>query len=66
MKYLHQGSTQYYAVIISSIQVLEKYPVTTFCTSPTAYRMLVLEDIKTYDLTSLRHCVSAGEPLVML
>jgi acetyl-CoA synthetase/medium-chain acyl-CoA synthetase len=44
------------------MQVLEDYPITTFCAPPTAYRMLVLEDLSHYR-TSLRHCVGAGEPL---
>jgi acetyl-CoA synthetase len=43
--------------------LLEKYAVTTFCCPPTIYRMLILLDLKAYDLTKLRHCVSAGEPL---
>jgi len=45
-----------------TMQLLEDYPVTTFCAPPTAYRMLVLEDLSHYQ-TSLRHCVGAGEPL---
>ncbi|KAI0237856.1 Acyl-coenzyme A synthetase ACSM3, mitochondrial [Lamellibrachia satsuma] len=45
------------------LQVLEKYPISTFCATPTAYRMLVLENFAKYNLSSIRHCVSAGEPL---
>jgi len=45
-----------------TLQVLESYPITTFCAPPTAYRMLVLEDLTRYR-TSLRWCVGAGEPL---
>jgi len=45
-----------------TMQLLEDYPITTFCAPPTAYRMLVLEDLSHYR-TSLRHCVGAGEPL---
>jgi acetyl-CoA synthetase/medium-chain acyl-CoA synthetase len=45
-----------------TLQLLESYPITTFCAPPTAYRMLVLEDIGRYRI-SLRHCVGAGEPL---
>ncbi len=37
--------------------------VTTFCAPPTLYRMLVLTDISKHDLSGLRHCLSAGEPL---
>jgi acetyl-CoA synthetase/medium-chain acyl-CoA synthetase len=46
-----------------TLSLLERYQVTTFCAPPTAYRMLVLEDLKSYDLRELRHCVGAGEPL---
>ncbi len=46
-----------------TLQYLEKYPVTTMCGAPTIYRMLVLEDLASYDFSSLRHCVGAGEPL---
>ena len=45
-----------------TLQLLEAYPITTFCAPPTAYRMLVLEDLGSAK-TSLRHCVGAGEPL---
>jgi acyl-coenzyme A synthetase/AMP-(fatty) acid ligase len=45
-----------------TMQLLEDYPITTFCAPPTAYRMLVLEDLSHYK-TNLRHCVGAGEPL---
>ncbi|MDD1712527.1 MAG: AMP-binding protein [Methanoregulaceae archaeon] len=43
--------------------LLEKYAITTFCCPPTIYRMLILLDLKKYNLSRLRHCVSAGEPL---
>ena len=46
-----------------TLRILEKYGATSFCAPPTAYRMLVLEDLKQYDLSDLRHCTSAGEPL---
>jgi len=46
-------------------ELIEKYRVTNLASVPTAYRMfLTVKDAeKTYDLTSLRHCISAGEPL---
>jgi acetyl-CoA synthetase len=46
-------------------ELLEKYHVTNLASVPTAYRMfLTVKDAeKTYDLSSLRHCISAGEPL---
>ena len=46
-----------------TLRILERYGVTTFCAPPTAYRMMVLEDLKSYDLSNLRHCTGAGEPL---
>jgi acetyl-CoA synthetase len=45
------------------LKVLERERVTTFCAPPTAWRALVLQDLKAVDLSSLRHVVSAGEPL---
>lgn len=45
------------------LPILEKYEITTFCAPPTIYRMLILADLKKFDLRELRHCVSAGEPL---
>jgi acetyl-CoA synthetase len=46
-------------------ELMEKYRVTNLASVPTAYRMfLTVKDAeKTYDLSSLRHCISAGEPL---
>lgn len=46
-----------------TLKLLEKYRVTTFCAPPTVYRMLILENLKAYALSDLRHCVSAGESL---
>jgi acetyl-CoA synthetase/medium-chain acyl-CoA synthetase len=46
-----------------TLALLERYPISTFCAPPTAYRLLVLEDLGRYRLTSLRHCTGAGEPL---
>ena len=45
------------------MKVIEKYRVTSFCAPPTIYRFLIKEDLKQYDLTQLRYCVVAGEPL---
>ncbi|MBO8167737.1 MAG: AMP-binding protein [Thermoanaerobacteraceae bacterium] len=47
----------------STLEMLEKYPITTLCGPPTAYRVFVLEDLKQYNFSTLRHCVAAGEPL---
>jgi acetyl-CoA synthetase/medium-chain acyl-CoA synthetase len=46
-----------------TLDLLERFPITTFCAPPTAYRMLVLEDLGRRDLGALRWCVGAGEPL---
>jgi len=46
-------------------ELLEKYKITNLASVPTAYRMFVAvkEAEKKYDLSSLKHCISAGEPL---
>lgn len=44
------------------LKMIEKFKVTTFCSPPTALRMLIQEDLSSYSF-SLRECVSAGEPL---
>ena len=46
-----------------TLSILERFGVTSFCAPPTAYRMMVLEDLTRYDLSGLRHCTAAGEPL---
>lgn len=45
------------------LQVMQDYKVTTFCAPPTIYRFLILEDVSKYDLSSLKYCTIAGEPL---
>ena len=45
------------------LAILEKYKVTTFCAPPTIYRFMILEDVSQYDLSSIQHCTTAGEPL---
>jgi acetyl-CoA synthetase len=45
------------------MEVIEKYKVTTFCAPPTIYRFLIKEDLSRYDLSGLKYCVVAGEPL---
>jgi len=46
-------------------ELMEKYKITNLASVPTAYRMFVaVKNVeKTYDLSTLRHCISAGEPL---
>jgi acetyl-CoA synthetase len=45
------------------LDTISRSGITTFCAPPTLYRMLVLADIGKHDLSGLRHCLSAGEPL---
>ncbi len=45
------------------MEVIEKYKVTTFCAPPTIYRFLIKEDLSKFDLSALKYCVVAGEPL---
>ena len=47
----------------ATLETLAKYPISVFCAPPTAYRVMVQEDLKSYSLPALRHCVGAGEPL---
>lgn len=42
---------------------IERYKLQTFCAPPTIYRFMLQQDIDKYDLSSLVHCSTAGEPL---
>jgi acyl-coenzyme A synthetase/AMP-(fatty) acid ligase len=44
-------------------QILARHRITSFCAPPTLYRLLVQADMTAHDLSALRHCTSAGEPL---
>ncbi|MHB1127400.1 MAG: acetate--CoA ligase [Bacillota bacterium] len=47
-------------------QTIQKYKVTVWYSAPTAFRMLMAagdDIVRQYDLTSLRHVLSVGEPL---
>ncbi|XP_048818313.1 acyl-coenzyme A synthetase ACSM3, mitochondrial-like [Lagopus muta] len=44
-------------------ETLSRYPITIFCTAPTAYRMLIQHDVSSYKFMTLKHCVCGGEPL---
>ena len=52
---------------IETLEMLNKYPITTLCGPPTVYRMLVLDEpmayLKANPPKALRYCVGAGEPL---
>src|SRR4030066_893153 len=45
-------------------KIMHRYPITTFCGPPTAYRMMVKEiPAQKFTFPSLRHFAAAGEPL---
>lgn len=46
-----------------SLSVIERFGVSTFWASPGVYRMLIQEDLGSYDLQNLRLSLCAGEPL---
>jgi acyl-coenzyme A synthetase/AMP-(fatty) acid ligase len=43
--------------------IIARHGITSFCAPPTLYRMLVQANFAEHDLSRLRHCTSAGEPL---
>ena len=45
------------------LSLIGKYKITTLCCPPTMYRMIMLEDVDSYDLSSLVHSTTAGEAL---
>ena len=45
------------------LAAMAKYRVTSFCAPPTIYRYLIREDLGQYDLSALKYCTTAGEPL---
>ena len=45
------------------LRILAERGITSFCAPPTLYRLLVQADLGRHDLSALRHCTSAGEPL---
>jgi acetyl-CoA synthetase len=45
------------------LRVLAEQRVTTFCAPPTVWRMLIQSDLAAADISALRECVAAGEPL---
>ena len=40
-----------------------KYRPATFCAPPTMFRFMIQEDLSGYDLSFIKHCSTAGEPL---
>jgi acyl-coenzyme A synthetase/AMP-(fatty) acid ligase len=45
------------------LRLIGRYEVTTFCAPPTLYRGFAQLDLNSFDWSSLRHAVAAGEPL---
>jgi acyl-coenzyme A synthetase/AMP-(fatty) acid ligase len=45
------------------LSIIARHGITSFCAPPTLYRLLVQADLRAYDLSQLRHCTGAGEPL---
>jgi acetyl-CoA synthetase/medium-chain acyl-CoA synthetase len=45
------------------LTLLSRYPITTLCGPPTAFRLLIQENLSTYQFPALRQCTAAGEPL---
>jgi len=45
------------------LEVIANHKVTSFCAPPTIYRFFIKEDLTKYDLSSLKDCSIAGEPL---
>ena len=45
------------------LKIIAEQNVTTFCAPPTIYRVFAQSDMSGADLSSLRHCFGAGEPL---
>ena len=45
------------------LRILSEQKLTSFCAPPTLFRLMLQADMKAYDLSTLRHCTSAGEPL---
>ncbi len=45
------------------LKILAHHRVQSFCAPPTVYRFLIREDLKSFDLSALKHCTTAGELL---
>jgi acetyl-CoA synthetase len=50
-------------VPVKMLETMRRLRLTTFCAPPTVYRFLIQEDLSNYDLSSIRHACTAGEPL---
>ena len=50
-------------VPLNLLEMITKHKVTTFCAPPTMFRFMLQEDVTKYDLSCIKHCCIAGEPL---
>jgi acetyl-CoA synthetase/medium-chain acyl-CoA synthetase len=48
---------------VQTLDTLAHFPINTWCTPPTALRLIVRQDLSRWKFPRLRHCVTAGEPL---
>ncbi|MBQ9915063.1 MAG: AMP-binding protein, partial [Clostridia bacterium] len=48
---------------LNLLKMITKYQVTTFCAPPTMFRFMLQEDVTKFDLSCIKHCCIAGEPL---
>lgn len=48
---------------LNLLEKITKYKVTTFCAPPTMFRFMLQEDVTKFDLSCIKHCCIAGEPL---
>ncbi len=45
------------------LNMVPRYGITTLCCPPTMYRLMMQEDVDSFDLSSLEYCTTAGEAL---
>jgi len=45
------------------LDTLQNFPISVLCAPASLYRSMVQHDLRNWNFSSLRHCVSAGEPL---
>lgn len=48
---------------LNLLKMITKHKVTTFCAPPTMFRFMLQEDVTKFDLSCIKHCCIAGEPL---
>ncbi len=50
-------------VPLNLLKKITEYKVTTFCAPPTMFRFMLQEDVEKFDLSCVKTCCIAGEPL---